>query len=265
MYNKKYWNDLENLPLKESNSYYKYRKYKYKLKYNKYRNSKSHWKILDRVLKNNIGKSFDLAFHYFCTKVKKEYQHIFLDKFKKEYYRRRFYSEWGVDENGNIVYIPHQPQASKKVTFYSDDYKAEIYYKGTNIKQSQYHLKFSWKKYHEATHNNMWEARVISGWSKEYSSKNDPEYKRLRNAQLKKKELIYKKEQSAKILTEDKIRQLFHEGRERIQKQQKELQKEELIYQQFLIQEKLENEVKIESHGFDSKLSFRKHKRRKEI
>ena len=40
------------------------------------------YKLSKRIIENNIGKSFDLAFSYYCSKVEKRYQDIFLNEFK---------------------------------------------------------------------------------------------------------------------------------------------------------------------------------------
>lgn len=40
------------------------------------------YKIVQRIIDNNINKSFDMAFHYACTKLKKQDQWIFLREFE---------------------------------------------------------------------------------------------------------------------------------------------------------------------------------------
>lgn len=41
-----------------------------------------YWEIRKRILENNIGKSFDLAFSYYCKLVPKRLQHEFLEEFE---------------------------------------------------------------------------------------------------------------------------------------------------------------------------------------
>ena len=84
------------------------------------------WKRVRRVLHNNIGKSFDMTFHYYCTQVPKYQQRLFLDEFTND----PLYSRWAkyyVDDNGNIQRIPSR---YKKSTYkvYSSDYKVKYRY-----------------------------------------------------------------------------------------------------------------------------------------
>ena len=62
-------------------------------------------KIKDRILHHYIGKSFDDAFSYYCTKVPAQYQKIFFFLFETPFSR---WGEWSLDENKNIVHTPYR-------------------------------------------------------------------------------------------------------------------------------------------------------------
>jgi len=92
----------DELPFKESRFQYITRKYgnMYNLKCfdHSWRTDEyAPYKILYRILDNNIGKSFDLAFSYYCKKVDSQYQHLFLREFDKQRFQR--YSNYILDEN----------------------------------------------------------------------------------------------------------------------------------------------------------------------
>jgi hypothetical protein len=59
--------------------------------------------VADRILKNNIGKSFDLAFSYYCKKVRKFHQEIFLNKVKSKKSHHYFFPVYSVDDSGRIA------------------------------------------------------------------------------------------------------------------------------------------------------------------
>jgi len=67
-------------------------------------------KIKDRILHHYIGKSFDDAFSYYCTKVPAQYQKLFLEEFENPFSR---WSEWSLDENKNIVYKKREKYISQ--------------------------------------------------------------------------------------------------------------------------------------------------------
>lgn len=67
-------------------------------------------KIKDRILHHYIGKSFDDAFSYYCTKVPAQYQKIFLKAFETPFSR---WNEWSLDENKNIVYTKRESYISQ--------------------------------------------------------------------------------------------------------------------------------------------------------
>lgn len=67
-------------------------------------NGQSIYKILHRTLEKNVGKSFDLAFSYFCKLVPKKYQNLFLNEFRRRY---RGETDYIIDNNGNIQVNPN--------------------------------------------------------------------------------------------------------------------------------------------------------------
>jgi len=99
--------------------------------------------LAKRVIKNNIGKSFEMAFHYFCTIVPKYQQKYFLQRFEN---RRHllldgdnrwngydFYSDYYIDDQGLIQTnkIP-RPRNPIKIQL-----KPNIYF----VKKEQYSFK----------------------------------------------------------------------------------------------------------------------------
>ena len=60
----------------------------------------SPYKILSRVIENNIGKPFDMAFSYYCTLVPQMYQNKFLEEFEDN--KGPNTSDYYIDNKGNI-------------------------------------------------------------------------------------------------------------------------------------------------------------------
>ena len=118
----------------------------------------------DRVnylCERNIGKPFDYVFSKFCSQVPVYQQHCFLDELRDN---PRFV--WGntyyVDDNG-LIQKTERKKTDKEVYFYSDDYKTDHY------------------------------DQIVEGYKLQFSSKNDPTYKRLIADQDKRKRAIYRK------------------------------------------------------------------------
>jgi len=103
------YDKYDELPYKESR--YKYITRKYGNMYNiskfdhpwmRYSNS---YKLVFRILNNNINKSFDLAFSYYCKKVDKQHQYLFLREFEYQNIHRYFKNRgYWIDENKIIRY-----------------------------------------------------------------------------------------------------------------------------------------------------------------
>ena len=62
-------------------------------------------KIKDRILHHYIGKSFDDAFSYYCSKTPVQYRKLFLEVFERPFSR---WNEWSLDESKNIVHIKRE-------------------------------------------------------------------------------------------------------------------------------------------------------------
>jgi hypothetical protein len=204
---------LENLPYKEGRKAYLTNKYGSLYNVFDYRRTnkeKSAYVIADRIIETNIGKSFDMAFSYFCTKVKKHEQYIFLNQFLN--YSSYNWKNYIVDGNGYIQFCGYvRPKKSSFI--YSKDYKTEKVHKELNIKFDKFNpiykkeiktrtwlnslgetMSYSYKsrekllyyqyKHYKAQEKDFHEV-IIQGWVKEFESKKDLEYKRLKREQIK--------------------------------------------------------------------------------
>ncbi len=246
---------IELLPFRESRVAYSVREKTFYAPYDHYYNADTNpYKICEYILNNNIGKSFNLAFHYYCKLVKKYDQHIFLEKFQDKNHWK--YNPWSLDENNNIVFINWREP--KKYYFYSEDYKTELRHKITGHAKKEFNPKYSYK-YHERykhkyrtekieyyNYKNRYKAQdsdfepiVVSGFEMKFESKNDSRFKKL-NAEHQSK--LRKRQREADRLKKQ-IEYSF------LSKTEIELKKEKQL-----------NLQKIISHGFDPELSFRTNK-----
>ena len=208
------------------------------------------YKLSKRIIENNIGKSFDLAFSYYCSKVEKRYQDIFLNEFNSVRYWRRI-PKYYIDDNGLIqtnIKFKKQP-----VIIYSKDYKIEEYNILTGLKIERWKWlnyqtglcevfgNYRNKPYFTKWYNLKKEfigQRVISGTTQTFESKNDPRYIRIISERNKQQKIKDKLEKSKRWkISDQEFRRILKE---------KELKERQL------------NLIKIESHGFDINTSFRK-------
>jgi hypothetical protein len=83
----------------------------------------------EKIIKNNIGKSYDIAFSYFCKKVKQQDQKEFIDWFNWRY------SRYIIDELGLIQFHPSRLPVIKesKRTFTSNDIEYKIIHKDSGL------------------------------------------------------------------------------------------------------------------------------------
>ena len=192
------------------------------------------WKIAERIIENNIGKSFDKAFSYFCTKVPKYQQRFFLKEFDEKLgWRGSHYNDYYIDENGLIQTHRDFNKYKGPYTFTSIDATFEKRHKVTGKKAPEYAW---WRKdYKESDYVTV----MVTGWSKTFESKRNPEYKRLVNEKFKANHKAWADKYKRPLLTDDEFRKIL---------KAKELK------------EKEENLIKIISHGFDPLTSFRKEK-----
>lgn len=190
------------------------------------------WCMTERVIQNNIGKSFDMTFSYFCKKYPIYWQSYFLKQFGLNRSGYGYY----VDEQGNIQenkYIKRK----NLICIQSSDYKTELRHKVTGDKKEYFtevyeqiikeypkckslpskvykHFnkigtyttngKFLYYEYgtdplrlkpvykRYTAQESDFEHVVISGWIKYFESKNDPEYKRLMTESIKKSKKLHK-------------------------------------------------------------------------
>ncbi len=207
------------------------------------------WDRIKKLLAKFVGKPFDDAFSYYCRQVPKYQQHIFLEYFTPSHsrYRNTFY----VDDDGLIQKDLDTWKKSKKVIYYSDDYKTEIRHKVTGkskpdnwwdqpFTENNYREKYpKAKSYYEAQalFDNEFEPIIISGWVKEFDSKKDPEYKRLMSEKRKRHEKARKESVKAE---KSKQYSFTHET----------------FGEKILA--KRENLLKIKRKGFDPNTSFHK-------
>lgn len=174
------------------------------------------WKRVRRNIHNNIGKSFDMTFHYYCTQVPKYQQRLFLDEFLHypEYWYK-FHPGYYVDEQGNIQKVIRSFH-KRSIKIYSDDYrvayKSKIYHhqQWKNEERSEIPWNESKKDYET----------IIYGTVQEFESRRDPvviKYRRDKYQKDKLKERRRKAEKKAKSL------EIFNRG---IQLQKEEIKKQ---------------------------------------
>ncbi len=123
------------------------------------------WTRVRRIIENNIGKSFDLAFSYYCKQVPIYQQQFFLKEFQQAY---RWIVDCYVDENGLIQKIKEKEER-KPVIFYSDDYETELKHKVWDIPRDYYEQKEGHRYY-------SWYKTVLV-FNKSHSLKSDKKYK----------------------------------------------------------------------------------------
>lgn len=216
--------------------------------------------IAKRVIKKYLGKSFDDAFSYYCTLVPKYMQHIFLEEFqplRRSWYRQAYYinSDKIICENKSnrrkryplIVQSPDYTFVEiHKVTGHKKSDFKPIYAEG---KYTYYHIKPLYYEYGTDTFHmkplserytakeDDFVKRTLTGWKREFYSRNDPYYKRYKRIA---NQLWKKKHEADRIEREQKLQEALR------------LKEEELKLK------KLQNETKIIKHGFDPITSFRK-------
>jgi hypothetical protein len=188
------------------------------------------WDRIERILQNNIGKSFNLAFSYYCKQVPKYQQHLFLEKFNVN---RRYSSYYFVDENSNIQYHKYKWKTKQPIKFniIPDEVMYEVahpYWWKTNKKVLVKDKPDSYRNYKKI---------LLKDNAIYFESKNDPKFKRLHAEQQQKNKLDSKRSKKIPKLSNEQFTAIL---------KAKELK------------DKQKDLVKIISHGFDPLLSFRK-------
>lgn len=163
------------------------------------------WTIAIRIIEAYVGKPFDDAFSYFCTKVPKYQQYRFLEEF--EHNGRHWYSDYKIDHNGVIRKIKRDRPVIKYV-FYSDDHICvwkHITTGHTLSHEDYYRLQHNqgWWRYRDAKKRpdlTQYRLTTLQGWKREFSSPSDPGYMRLHAERQKRKakaDRLLKKQQEA--------------------------------------------------------------------
>lgn len=182
------------------------------------------WTLVYRVCDSYIGKPFNDAFSYFCTLVPKHLQSIFLDEFDDRHYRY-----YDVDDDGNIQNVKRKH--SKKVYFTSLDYAYDVeYWKDGKV------IKPDWWNGNCRDYDEK-KIVVTSGYCYEFSSRNDPTFKKLMAEKMQQLKKIHR---AWKEVEEEK----FWKRQEECIRREKEKEKEE-------------NDSNIQRFGFDAKTSFK--------
>lgn len=192
------------------------------------------WVRVKRLLMGSIGLKFNDIFRKYCKQVPKYQQSIFLDQFEWNFFpNMRYYNDYYVDDDGLIQLTKKIGEYKGPYKFVSLDAKYERRHKVTGKKEPEY----TWvvKGYDK----NDYESVLISGYELYFDSKNDPRYIRLKAEKNKQQSRERKARYGPPKLTLEDFRRILRE---------KELKEKEL------------NLIKIESHGFDAKRSFRKEK-----
>lgn len=148
------------------------------------------YKRIEWVLQKFVNKHFNDAYSYYCTLVPQQFRSEFLDIMHSRY---KWWGYFIIDDNG---IIRSEPKKSKRVTFRSIDYKREWVcdkrFKPVGLLPSGF---MHYRSYCIDGHYNK-----ISGYTLEFSSRNDPRYQQL---QQEKMSLMRKLERQIKIDNKD--------------------------------------------------------------
>ena len=233
------------------------------------------YKIVNRILRNNIGKPFDVAFSYFCRNYPqyKWKQYYFLEKFEGTW------SEYSIDDNGNICYESRYRKSDPHICITSEDYRTEERHKITGHKKSDFKAIFKdgktrgydyyyysevlyylygcndhsqlprWQVY-KAVRSDF-ENVIVSGSIQWFESKNDPRYQRHQAESRKKRRK--NRRINRKLAEQRDWESSLRDGKialiEFKRKQQEKIRREEQL-----------NVQTIERLGFDPITSFRTHR-----
>ena len=174
-------------------------------------------KITKRILEDNIGNSYDSTYSKYCKKVKPEYRSLFNKILTQDWY------SYYIDDNG-LIQKTKTVKVYKPVTFYSYDYRTCFVHKQTGEVISKKQYRYLW--YGKGNYTEI----VISGYSKDFESTKDKEYRKLMRIRTKQYKFLYKRDR----------------------KYQKEKQYCFLTKSELQKKKDMElDSIKIESHGFD--------------
>ena len=235
---------LDKLPFKESRKEYVTRNYGCMWNLDKWdrpgqrsESSENPEIIANRIIKKFIGKNFGKAFSHYCKLVKKYEQFYFLDQFKdpSPYYE----ADYIVDEQNRIQWNKNRwvkPKKDGEFIFYSYDYETAYIHRMTGecISKSEFikrRARHSIVGKSKAYMDEFYVEIIISGYSKYFKSKKDPEYIKLNKEKIKQLKLSDKRDKKYKT---EKVYSFLSRA---------ELERKKL--------DELDA-IKIESHGMDS-------------
>ena len=209
---------LDNLPFRENRrQYHKYLDNPRKRRYYNCSDKHRHpYYIASRIIENNIGKSFDLAFSYFCTKVNKKFRYYFHNKFYASIMHKYEYGYY-IDSNGNIqekrYYRKKRPISNNRKPnvylkewqeyFFSKKLKKEIIYAYPSRFNNNYPVNYYGRNYKE-------KYTLIEDNAEYFESKKDPKYRRY-FLEMKKAAKKSKRNSKYNKLSEEEFRRILRE------------------------------------------------------
>lgn len=181
---------------------------------------------IDHIIEKHMGQPFAGAFSEYCSQVPVYQQRFFLEQFRVERRRYRYANEYFIDDEGNIGMNPAEKHR-KNFVYYSDDYTTKRVHRITGKSIPKYWFKkFNDHDYHDV---------IATGYCLKFESAT-PEFKRLTQEQLRRRNRRRKMEQKARA---EKAYSFLTQS----EKEQRS--------------ERVSNHYKILKHGFDPETSFR--------
>jgi len=255
-----------------------------------------------KILDNNIGKSFDLAYSYYCKNTRKENRDVFLSYVHPKDCQMYSYEYYIIDENGLIQYSEYYHKHKineRKRKFISNDAEFKTVHIGSGIEKKFFEplkiilgYKEVFEYFYERT--NKWKSikkqrfvkkpiekqigwiykktekgkilpqyehiiakdedfvlKLTKGISLTFDSPKDPMLLKLKKDKYKAYKIEQKNRKKNNTIDYDFI---LKQGTERLIKQNDDKLLSEKQMKEKL---KLENDIKIISHGFDLETSFR--------
>jgi hypothetical protein len=227
----------------------------------KYSKDPYSWRLLVKVIRTYLGQDFDKVFSLICHKFPKQ-------NWGKKSFLLHFEGrnpDLAIDENNKIVLTKY----GRKWSRFEDKPKKESYiftshdYEEKKEVFIRYYSNFKWVDIEEYdrkgwTYRNWTvekkKTTVVAGSRKEFTSKNDREFKRLK---AEKRKLLRKKYK--KPYNPQRVESLF---REILQKWKENCELNQSKQAEKLREAKRKNLEIIERLGFDPILSFRGHQRK---
>lgn len=157
----------------------------------------------ERIVVRYIDRPFDAAFSLFCKQVPKYQQKFFLEFFEDVVSRNYDYY---TDDNGLIQETCSKNKYKGPYYFRSIDYQSEMRHKITGAKMPEYswnRKKFNSNDYHRVT---------VRGWEKQFDSKHDREFVRLKAEKQKSISRSWAHNRMERILNDNDFRIILKEG-----------------------------------------------------